>query len=199
MKPVNLLEFRLSKKVDDELSDTICYECQFCNKIIFLDENAHRMSDRLSGDSFFCSFCIRHGFSTKSNRDVHMYISQIRDLIEVQAITGLDNPVFSYDPDTFMWFVDFTKVGRGKKKLSLEDVTTTIDSILDSLEVDIHITESDILKDRFVESTKKFYSNRYRPINQKQLIPTLKDIAKLTKDEMAYTRNFTPDDLLLRS
>ena len=153
MKSLNLLEFRLSKKVDDELSETICYECQFCNKIVSLDESFRQMCERISGDSFFCPFCIRHGFSARSNRDVlmlsfrgvigyyycayycysnemHMYLSQIRNLIETHAATGLENPVFSYDPDTFMWFVDFSRVGKGKRKVSLDDVILTVEAIL---------------------------------------------------------------------
>ena len=222
MKSTNLIKFSLTKKVG-ELSDTISYECQFCNKIVTLDEEYRRMCERISDNSFFCPFCIRHGFLSRSNCDVlmlsfrgligyyyhayychdtqenRMYLSEIRDLIEIHATTGLENPVFSYDPDTFMWFVDFSKVGR-KKKLSLDDILLTVESILDCFEQNTHF-ESQDFRDQFTKSIKKFYTNRCRPPHQKQLIPTLKGIGdpKLTDEELEWIRYITSKDLLLRS
>ena len=221
MKSVNLLEFRLAKKVDDELSDTIYYECQFCNKIVSLDEDSRRMCEKVSGGSFFCPFCIRHGFSSKSNRDVfmlsfrgvigyyyyayychsnknHMYLSQIRDLIETHAWTGLENPVFSYDPETFMWFVDFSRVGQGKRKLSLDDVLLTTEVILKCFGMDDLCGSSDF-GGCFTKAIEEFYSNRHRPLHQKQLIPTLNGIGDLNDDETECIRHFTYNNLILRS
>jgi hypothetical protein len=220
MKTTNLLKFRLTKKTDEELSDTICHECQFCGKLVHLDNTSHKMCERFSGDAFFCPFCIRHGFFAKSNRDVLMlsfrgiigyyycayycydnkiYLSQIRDLIENHSFTGLKNPVFSYDPETFMWFVDFSKVGQGKKKISLENILITIDSILDSLDIDVHLSDAEIIRNRFMNAVERFYTHRYRPKNQKQLIPSVKGTTnKLDEVDLNWTKRFTLKNLLIR-
>jgi hypothetical protein len=128
-----------------------------------------------------------------------MYLSQIRDLIEIHAATGLENPVFSYDPDTFMWFVDFSKVGKGKRKLSLDDVLLTTETILECLNARLDPQSLENLMGRFKKAIVKFYKNRHRPIHQKQLIPTLKGIGNLKDEEIEWTRHFTYKNLILRS
>ena len=221
MKPTKLIEFRISKKNDGELSDTICYECQFCNKIVLLDDDTHRMCECITGKHyFFCHFCIRHGFTNDpyilmlSFRGIighyyynhylknRMYLSQIHDMIEMHKITGLMNPVFSYDSETYMWFVDFSKVGLGKNQLILDDVLSTMEPILECFELDDYLGSNfdpkDII-DQLMEAANKFYTDRYLPPFQKQIIPTIQGIGdpKPTDEEIELAQKFIAENLLL--
>jgi hypothetical protein len=215
MTNINLQKFSVKKKPEGE--GEISYQCAFCEKITTLDPPHRAMCKRLSDDLFYCPFCLRHGFHHKSNRDVliltwrgifgylyyskyairggNLSLSEIGDVIRNHAIVGLKNPVFSYDPESYLWFIDFGRVGIGRKKLDLQDILTTTEEICSVFPVD-----STKVYLRFDPAIRKFFSHRYRPDDTKILCPTLSgmiEMPKVFKKEMA--RNFEPKDLCLRS
>ena len=58
------------------------------------------------------------------NRNAHhkLWHSNIELFINKHVEIGLSNPVFCYDPTTFLWFVDFNRVGSTGKKIPYETV-----------------------------------------------------------------------------
>jgi hypothetical protein len=131
----------------------IFQKCGFCGKD-FLNNDSRIYRLCLPGQ-LYCRFCLRHGYD-KNNKDVlkltmrsvfgyyfwefyqtppHplMWISEIKDYIKRHEGVGLHNPIFNYDPETLMWFIDFNRVGDVNGKLSLEEVKETIASLFSVL------------------------------------------------------------------
>jgi len=179
-----------------ELADKIYYECMFCGKRVGLYPQERNVCEKLSGDDFYCVFCLRNNFYTKNNRNIlilsfraiigyyyynfylngkKMYFSQIEDYISAHVKVGLKNPIFNYDPDTMYWFIDFSKVGRGNKKIKINDVLKTIVNIGACFNLDANLcnNRSAVIYERYKEAIEKFYSSRWRPQGKKILIPTL--------------------------
>ncbi len=174
-------------------------KCNFCGKEALSTKATRPFTDALSGpERFYCTFCLRHKFNGRSSKDILilsfrgiigyyyyafyalsktslMFISEIRDYVELHAKAGLQNPIFTYDPDSFLWFVDFTRVGKSKKKVPIEQVLGTIGEIL--LTFNLHETVKDIkphvLYKRYEEAVLKFYHQRHRPEGNRVLSPTL--------------------------
>ena len=181
-----------------ELSDIVHYECAFCMKTIGLHAAQRKLCEKLSGSEFYCPFCLRHGFNSKANKHVlvmsfraiagyyyyekyvytnnrNLWISEIRDYMDRHEATGLQNPVFVYDPSTFQWFVDFSKIGRGKRKVRVAEVYKTTINILSCFNLTEHIPIVKMAKfyEKYREAIEKFYTQRYRPEGKRLLIPTL--------------------------
>jgi hypothetical protein len=130
-----------------------------------------------------------------------LWLSDIEDMVSAHINVGLENPVFTYDPDTFLWFVDFTKVGQGKKKVALEAVVATISQIATCFDLTNFASKQGMhnLLEAFSRATEKFYTNRYRPDDRKMLIPTFSSIGEpLPKDYcVEEVRAFTAKKLVL--
>jgi hypothetical protein len=188
----------IDENLDGELASVIHYECGFCEKTVGLYPAARKLCERLSGSEFYCTFCLRHGFNTRSNRHVlplsfraiagyyyydkylyatnrQMWISEIRDMMEMHEKAGLRNPVFSYDPETYQWFIDFSKIGNSKHKLRIVEVYKTVLSVLTCFNLDDHIPGVKMAKlfEKYAVAIDKFYTQRYRPEGRRILIPTL--------------------------
>ena len=211
------------KKVDaqGELADKIYYECGFCGKRSGLYAHERRLCEKLSGEKgFYCSFCLRHNFHTKLNRNIlvmsfrsivayyyyekylfngnrEIWISEIEDYLAAHAEVGSRNPVFSYDPESFLWFIDFNKVGRGKRKIRMIEVLKTIINMLVCFNLHQHIpnVKQGNLYQKFAEAIMKFYKNRYRPDDKRMLIPTLKEcgVYESKRFNFDHSRDFIPD------
>lgn len=183
-----------------ELSDNVFRKCCFCEKICESVGSQLQIIDRLSGPgNFYCSFCLRHGFNNKSNRDVlilsfrsiiayfyfqnylqstngqKFWISQIEDYIDLHQKVGLFNPLFLYDPETMLWFVNFSRIGTSKKKIPLEEVFKTILSILKTFDLSSTVPGVDIslFYKKYKDAIDVFYRKRLRPSDRRMLIPTL--------------------------
>lgn len=224
MSQLNLQHVKLkpSEHPPGELSDKIHYECRFCGKTCGLATETREICERIAGpDHFYCPFCIRHGYYTKASQHIlvlsfrgifghfyynfyccknrhgrQMWLSEIRDYIETHAKVGLQNPLFNYDPDTYLWFVDFSKVGTGRKKVAVEEVLKTVTNILSCFNLYQHSgTQINGLYNKYREAIVKFHSHRYRPKDRPFLIPTITGgmFPKGMKSE--DTRNFTPENL----
>lgn len=181
-----------------ELADVIHYECAFCEKLTGVHPNTRRVCEKLSGKTFYCVFCLRNRHNAKSNRHIlpvsfraiagyyfyekyhqtvnrQMWLAEIRDMMKAHEIAGLQNPVFNYDPETFMWFIDFGRIGRGRNKIRIAEVHKTIINILACFNLQEHIpnVKPSRLVDKYMSAVRKFYSNRYRPAGRRMVVPTL--------------------------
>lgn len=204
-----------------ELSDKVFRKCCFCEKNYESGNSQSQLLDRLSGPgNFYCSFCLRHGLNNKGSRDVlilsfrsiigHFYfqnyiqvnngqrlwISQIQDYINDHYRAGAVNPLFLYDPDTMLWFVNFAKIGTSKKKIPLEEVIKTVVSILTTFNLSENVpgVSMSSLFLKYKDAIDGFYRKRFRPADRRMLIPTITNTESKTcsLDKM---RNFVFDDL----
>jgi len=204
-----------SKSTSDELSENTIYKCNFCQKNVNIQKEKKQILDKLSGNGFYCSFCLSNNFQTKNNKNIIVltfrsifgfyyinlyktqkliYLSQINDCIEDHVKIGIQNPVFKYDPETMLWFIDFSRIGKGKKRISLKEVSETIKEIINKFEYcnQIQGYNQEKLMEKYDDALKKFYSDRYRPANRRILIPTMSGCVD-NSDKISFeeTKKFT--------
>lgn len=232
-------DVKLTDVQSDNLYDPstkITYQCNFCLK----DANAYdqniKMLEALSGEHFHCAFCIRHGFHTKRKKNIliasfrgiigYMYyalykmtneykicVLELQDLINQHEQIGLLNPAFSYDRETYYWFVDFEKIGNSKKQIPINDIICTFNDILTAFNLYEYIEFFRLYSvvDKYKKAIMEFYQYRSRPKDKKILIPTMKgtgapesiqynqsNFVKYTKIPMEETRNFLPHMLKIK-
>lgn len=214
---------KINKTEDGELSERIHYDCAFCERTSSLYRYTRRMYEKLSGDNFYCNFCLRHRFNTKNNKNIlilsfrsivgyyyyekyipqnnrELWMSQINDYVESHIETGLLNPLFVYDPESMYWFVDFSRVGKGRKKLRIAEIHKTISNILLCFNLKKHVPDLKIGKfyEKYSEAINKFYTHRYRPDDKRILIPTFAQCGVYDtnkKYSLENTRTFGPSEL----
>lgn len=205
-----------------ELSENVFRKCHFC------DKNCRSFSQlpflyRLCGPgNFYCPFCLRHDLHTKNNKDFlilsfrsiigsfyfqnyltaqggkRLWISEIEDYIYAHQAAGLMNPVFLYDPETMLWFINFSKVGTSKKKIPIEEVHKTILNILVSFNLAQNFpgTSLSAFYSKYHEAIESFYRKRFRPENRRMLIPSIGNEPKVCGANKL--RNFVFDDLIAK-
>lgn len=207
----------------NELSKTFYRSCSFCEKLVRVSSFNFKSCINLGGKKFFCPFCLRNNMNFRSSRHVlvlsyraiighHYYksylknhggtklwVNQIRDQIRKHERVGLRSPVFSYDPDTYLWFVDFARVGKDNHKAPYEEVMETAMTILRCFNLG-NIYGQWAFNNawtKYDKAIKLFYQQRKRPKNKRMLIPTLRgagDSMNVDKD----TRDFLPIMLRLK-
>jgi hypothetical protein len=216
----------LSPPPSGELSDKVIRKCCFCEKNCEMTVQ-HRLLEKLSGeDGYYCAFCLRHGFQTRASRDVlilsfrgiighfyqqnylaahgyhRMWVSEVEDYIEAHRRAGEVNPLFIYDPETLLWFVNFARVGTSKKKVPLEEVLKTVVNILFCFDLTRNapgVSQSAVFA-KYKDAIENFYRKRYRPENRRMLIPTLAGCG-LPEPKNAppdRSRNFTACELKVK-
>lgn len=208
--------------------------CSFCEKETPITKRGLDLLRNFSRDSkFYCTFCIRHNFHTKKRHNVLMlsfraligylyythyytktptlYLCQIQDLINWHVMIGEQNPVFTYDPDTYCWFIDFEKIGKSNKRIPLQEVFNTIHEIVSAFNPYENIKDFSGHKyiERFTEAIKDFYAKRYRPEGKPICVPTLTGCANnalmnsntfaKSKIDSGTLKNFLPSCLILYS
>lgn len=173
--------------------------CNFCGKEVVSTQGTTRYQERLSGPGrFFCTFCLRHGFNHRGSRDtlvltfrgiigyyyyafyalskqVWMYASEIEDYAAAHAEVGGRNPLFAYDPETYLWFVDFSRVGESKRRLALAEVLKTVGEVLLSFNLYENVADIRVrdVYQKFAEAVVRFHQTRTRPDGARVLAPTL--------------------------
>jgi hypothetical protein len=174
--------------------------CNFCNKETIMTSAKRRFTERLSGsDRFFCTFCLRHRLNQRDSRhtlimsyrgiigyyyyafyalskNVNMSISEIWDYVHLHASIGNQNPLFLYDPESFLWFIDFSRIGSSSRKMNIKDVLGTVAETL--MAFALHENIKDVKPHKmylkYEEAIVKFYHQRSRPSHMRVLSPTLK-------------------------
>jgi len=209
----------IEENLEGELAKEIYYECGFCGKRVAIHQFARTLCERLSTNVYYCNFCLRHGFHTKNNKNVliltfrsvighyykefyirpiqpakRMYISEIDEYVNAHVQAGLLNPAFYYNPDAYLWFVDFSKVGKGNKKITLHDVLKTIINIIAcfNLKSNLYNVSMSSFYEKYKDAIEKFYTSRYRPAGRMILIPSL-NVYTSDANEM---KSFTSDLLI---
>lgn len=198
--------------------------CNFCGKQVCIPRFRKKNYSAVYGkEKFFCNHCVRHGFTTKLNSNVlilsfkgiiayyyyalyrtkhYLFYHDIEDYIESHREVGLKNPVFSYDNESYLWFIDFNKIGSGVRRLEIEEVHKTIIEILASFNMRRHIEgiqEHSIYK-KYNEAITEFYQKRTRPADKRILSPTLVKCGALDMPKefpLEATREFTPEHCML--
>jgi hypothetical protein len=129
-----------------------------------------------------------------------VWLSEISRIVENHVRVGLQNPVFIYDPETYIWFLDFNRIGSTEKKVPFDKVLETAENILKCFCLEEWVDTDNDLWYRFQESMSAFYEKRFRPKGKPLLVPTLRDFVPdpMTDAEAQYTRHFTSDQFLLK-
>lgn len=182
--------------VEKDKDYSVCCHCGFCGVQGTLVKQEIDFYKRLGDGVFYCAFCIRHGFHNERGKNVlildfskligqlyanfyttrKMWQSQIYDLIKEQVRRGRKNPAFLYDPQSQLWFIDFSKVGQSSRKIRLEEILDTAKSILDCLSLTQFYKDIkyDKLWGKYEDAITRFYECRYRPKSRFVLSPSLK-------------------------
>lgn len=193
---------------------TISRKCDFCEKETTIYPQMQRLISSLThGRNFFCPFCIRHNFNTKKRLHVmilslraligykyHMLyylkkpilsLSELQDEINDHIKIGEMNPLFSYDHETFCWFIDFSRIGNSRKKTDVTEVIRTVNEMISAFNPYSYIKDfkSSKYTERFQEAIIDFYKQRYRPEGKRICIPTLQNCATDSKDLQNSTSN----------
>lgn len=209
---------------DFEEGNKVYHRCSFCEKLTMVSPKQKQFSNFLAS-KFHCFFCLRSNYYQKTNHNVmilsykgiigyyyysyfiapkttsSMYGTDIEEYVKKHIQVGLMNPVFNYDPDTFSWFIDFSKVS--KKKIPIENIYKTIISqlaIFDLLENMPGISEKKFF-DKIKDAVSQFYSKRTRVGNNNVFVPTFLDcdIPFIVNDvkpiPLELLQNFNPQNL----
>jgi hypothetical protein len=211
---------------EKELSSSFYHSCFFCDKLVSVRPQNFKSCVRLSGKKFHCAFCLRNNHNYRSNRNVlilsyrgiigyyyrmlyltkphKLWFNQIENLIEKHQKIGLQNPVFSYDPSTFLWFIDFNKIGSEKRKAPFDDVQKNVKLMFDVFDIETHIEKNvaEAMLDRFDKALTFFYEKRKRPKDRRMLIPTFSGLVGSEKSEQETvsleSRNFVKNQFILK-
>lgn len=191
----------------------VAARCNFCQKESGMNEATYKNIVKLGHGHYYCSFCLRNRFNHKKKGHILLldfrgiigfylnylyeeggiWYSQILDYVRKHAIIGLQNPVFAYDHESMLWFIDFSRVGEGSHKVPLEAVHHTIRNILDGFELPKNVKNCSVEKmvDKYKEAVDEYYKTRKRPEGRRVLSPTLKNCAYRAQCDWDETKHFT--------
>lgn len=193
-----------------DILENILAVCNFCEKSSEIPLENYKNCLRLGHNRYYCSFCLKHGFTYKSKKDIllldfkgiigfyvyylfeekKIYFAQILNHIKKHDLIGRKNPVFYYDIETLTWYVDFRKVGNSVHKISITSVNKTISDIIDSFNLNnVTAVGVDKFKEKYFEATNEFYNKRKRPEGKRILSPTLKNCAFRANIDWEETKN----------
>ena len=209
-----------------ELSEVIVRQCCFCEKEVVLRGQQKILLERMSGPpNFYCTFCLRNGLHTKNNRNIlvlsfrsiigffyhefycagfkRLSFSEIEDYIAIHVKTGLVNPVFQYDYDTMLWFLDFSRIGNSKKKINLDDIHKTIINILACFNLANNVPGLSLsyFYQKYHDAIMNFHTKRYRPDGRRLLIPTFSSCGTISCSAhglLDQSRNFTNMQMIFK-
>lgn len=214
----------IENELDGEFAEIVGYNCDICDKFTLFYPPQRKMCEKLSRNNFYCNFCLQNNFNNRAvKRDLlilsfrsiigfyylnyytskKIYYSQIESMIQSHEKTGLIYPFMKYDPETFLWFVDFSKIGRGQKKISVDELIAATINITSCFNLPIVIDgfKTQVFIQKFIDAIDKFYSNRYRPEDKKFLVPTLLNCVNTTDQKMVENtsyKNFTKMNFIMR-
>lgn len=224
-KEVKITKLRIEGK---ELSKTLFKNCKFCQKTVKINPEIFDSCVNIGGSRFYCSFCLRHNFHHKTNKNILIYsfrsvigyyyyklylstnfsnrkfwLNQIKDLISSHADIGLTNPVLTYDSESLLWFADFNRIGVSQRKAPYKDVKSLIKKSYDVFDVGNNVGpySRDEFWKKFEKALDLFYQKRQRPKYKSMLIPTLTQNSLMKDSDKVFyekTRIFDYSKLLLK-
>ena len=116
---------------------------------------------------------------------------------------GKRDPFQSFLLNGFLWFIDFSKVGDGKRKIEVVEICKTIVNILSCFNIYNSIPGAQMHKlyDKYNEAVILFMEKRQRPDKKRLLVPTLLGCGGTVETTFDYseTRNFFPQNLILKT
>jgi hypothetical protein len=193
-----------------ELSEQLHYECSFCSKTVKPSQENLEICKTIVPDKFYCPFCLRHGFYAKSRRDIlilsfrsiisyyydcycnsTLYLSEVEDMILAHKEVGLENPLFTYDPETYLWFIDLFKV-QEHHKINLKLVLKTVINILACFNLYEHLSEPEMA---LLFKEYRLAIENFETLNNEKIIPLFPGI--VPSDYVDEMRNFTAKQLVL--
>lgn len=123
------------------------------------------------------------------------YYSEIKRMVDWHMYVGCSFPSFRYDPDTFLWFLDFRQIGKGKNQVGFEAVVAKTHEMLECFQItdwiDSHRQQS--MKTKYDLALKEYYIKRKRPAKRRILVPTIGGTFKASDNEANRDRSFTAD------
>lgn len=203
--------------------------CCFCEKNTLFPKNLRKASESIAGPKrLFCNFCLRNEFYKMRHRKhvllmsfrgviayyyycfhlvpktATMYMMDLESYINLHVRLGTQNPLFRYDPESFLWFVDFSKVGNKPRQMPLDFVLETVVSILAGFDLYNNVKDASPAQffQKYKEAITDFHHHRRRPAGQRILTPTLYGCGiphetSVTKAiPINLLRNFTPGQLI---
>lgn len=221
VRQVNLAE--VTDNLDDAFGNQQLLTCSFCEKNTTLSPLSRGLCEKLSKpQELFCKFCLRNDLTAKDNKHIliltfrsafgyfyhsyyrskkrSIYFSQLQDYVQSHQEIGLLNPVFRYDPDSFLWFVDFRKVGSTGRKLPVEEVHKTVCNILVCFNLKDVIPTFNMSKFflKYKDAIDLFYSQRLRPEGKRILSPTFQHCGPPDTKEPIWDkiRDFSLQDMV---
>lgn len=214
---------KIEAQTGHELSDNFFRVCVFCEKLMRITPANFDSCIRLGGGRFYCPFCLRNNHHHRSSRNVlilsyrsiigyyyyrfyeatpqRMYLSEIEAMIEKHQKLGLQNPTFSYDPHTYLWFIDFNRIGNDKHKAPFDEIKDTAKAMYETFDLKTKLSPyvETQMWDRFEKAITLFYEKRKRPRDKRMLIPTMSKLINNEKDAfMETTREFIRNNLVLK-
>ena len=217
---VNFLPIK--ENLNGELCKEPYVECCFCEKLFKITPDHQNIINKL-GDKVYCPFCIRHSHQTKAQKDIliltfrsvighyyychykkdkFMWLSEIKDCIANHIEAGMSNPFFNYDDETFLWFIDFNRVGKSTKKINKDVVIEVVSKIVSTFNIERNMghKSKDKFHSKYIDAINLFYSHRKRPHDRKILNPTLSNLpVREQSTKLNYNidkiKNFTLKDL----
>jgi hypothetical protein len=222
---VNVQQVNVAAVLDDiktAFQNRPLLACSFCGKNETMPAVFRGLCEKMSRrNDLFCRFCLRHDLTDRGNRHTliltfrsvfahyynHSYKSKVRtmyhsellDMVKMHEQVGLTNPAFKYDPETFLWFVDFRKVGATGRRIPVVEVHKTIINILACFNL-YHIPGFNIrlFRDKYREAVDTFYTHRSRPDGRKILNPTFLTCGVIESKEHPFdrAREFLPSDMV---
>lgn len=202
------------------LADSFFRTCAFCQKVITINKDTLQTVSNLSGQSQYCTFCLRHNFKINRHvlglsyraligyyyRDLYLekqtlYFTELTDMIEEHVAEGMAHPAFIYDASNYMWYINFTMIGDSSNKGPIDEVQKTVLRILHRFRIGklcgLYAESQFYL--RMEKSIKSYYKMRKRPPERKFLIPTLKDLVHHSNESIwDESRNFLPRHLKIK-
>jgi hypothetical protein len=220
MKVQDVKVTKVDANTDNELTDTFYRVCVFCNKLVRVSPHNFKSCIKMSGGNFYCPSCLRNNFHHRSSRNVlimsyraiiayyyhklypeKMYCYQIKDCLYKHEKIGLESPVMSYDPESFLWFVDFNRIGDDRWKAPFKEVLVTAKDTLHAFALNFwcggNVEEE--TWNKFEKAMTLYYEKRKRPKGRRMLIPTFAGSTIKEKDDFWNTaREFTKRNLNLK-
>lgn len=179
--------------------------CYFCGKTMIFTESLRQCTETIAGPDkqgrkrLYCTHCLRNDYYKVRHirntlmlsfrgiigyyyycfhqipKNAFMWLSDLEAYINLHVKVGIQNPLFRYDPESLLWFVDFSKVGIKPRQMPLSFVLDTVADILAAFNLHENVREASTatLFNKFREAIVDFHNHRRRPNNQRILVPTL--------------------------